>query len=78
MESLPNIRVEVSTLQTLLTLHNCTINSRMLVQQEQILHHVVWNIIYAHIPYAFCWCYEFCVFGRRTIITWSCVTEYAL
>jgi len=40
MESLPNIRVEVSTLQTLLTLRNCKINSRMLVQQQQILHHV--------------------------------------
>ena len=51
-ESLPNIRVEVSTLQTLLTLHNCKIYSRMLVQQEQILHHVVWNTFYALIP----WC----------------------
>jgi len=40
MDSLPNIRVEVSTLQTLLTLPNCKINSRILVQQEQILHHV--------------------------------------
>ena len=43
MESLPNIRVEVSTLETLLTLRNCKINSRMLVQQQQILHHVAWN-----------------------------------
>jgi len=40
MDSLPNIRVEVSTLQNLLTLHSCKIKSRMLVQQEQILHHV--------------------------------------
>jgi len=52
MESMPNIRVAVSTLQTLLTLHNCKINSRMLVQQEQILHHVAWNTFYALIP----WC----------------------
>ena len=52
MEILPNIRVDVSTLQSLLTLYNCKINSRMLVQQEQILHHVACNIFYALIP----WC----------------------
>jgi len=37
MGTLPNIQVEVSTLQTLLTLHNCKSKPRMLVQQEQIV-----------------------------------------
>ena len=49
MGTLSNIQVEVSTLQTLLTLHNCKIKPRMLVQQEQI---VAWNTFYAFIP----WC----------------------
>jgi len=47
--TLPNIQVEVSTLQTLLKLHNCKSKPRILVQQEQI---VAWNTFYAFIP----WC----------------------
>jgi len=77
-ESLPNIRVKVSTLQILLTLHNCKIYSRMLVQQEQILHHVAWSTFYALFHDAFCWYYDYGVFVRHRIITWSCVTENAL
>jgi len=55
MRSLPNIQVVVSTLQTLLTSHNCKIKSRMLVQQDQMLHHVTWNIFYGIILWWFCW-----------------------
>ena len=50
-ETLTNIQVKVSTLQTLLTTakDNCKSKPRMLVQQEQI---VAWNTFYAFIP----WC----------------------
>ena len=77
MESLPNIRVEVSTLQSLQTLHSCKLiqecwynSSKYCITSSETHFMLLFHD-------AVCWYYDYGVFGRHRIITWPCVTENA-